>query len=236
VKILLGMTGSVASTLMPKLAKSLLDAGHDVQIVATEAALYFYDPDQLPKDCGGKELDPFKISVAKEWKDVKVWKDADEWSRRSHCRVVKDLERYATQSYEKGSLVLHIELRKWADVFVIAPLSAHTLAKISHGECDNLLTSVFRAWDFNKPVVLAPAMNTLMWKNPITNRQLSELRAMCGATSVGMEDVCIINPQHKVLACGDEGIGAMAPIEEIVRVVNALKKNTTDSVVPPASE
>lgn len=47
--------------------------------------------------------------------------------------------------------VLHIELRKWADVLVIAPLSANTLAKIAGGLCDNLVTSVVRAWDFSKP-------------------------------------------------------------------------------------
>ena len=97
---------------------------------------------------------------------------------------------------------MHIELRRWADVFVIAPLSANTLAKIAsvchhlppgplhlavqkeptlpgvwmQGMCDNLLTCVVRAWDYGKPLLVAPAMNTFMWENPFTNRHLQELQ------------------------------------------------------------
>ena len=69
----------------------------------------------------------------------------------------------------------HIEQRAWADLFLIAPLSANTLAKLSTGQCDNLLTCVARAWDFTKPIVAAPAMNTHMWTHPITRPQLDTL-------------------------------------------------------------
>ena len=51
---------------------------------------------------------------------------------------------------ERGDPVLHIELRKWADICVVAPLSANTLAKLAMGMADNLLTSTLRAWDFSK--------------------------------------------------------------------------------------
>lgn len=50
--------------------------------------------------------------------------------------------------------MLHIELRRWADVLLLAPLSANTLAKVSNGLCDNLLTCVVRAWDFAKPLLV----------------------------------------------------------------------------------
>lgn len=50
---------------------------------------------------------------------------------------------------------MHIELRNWADVLLIAPLSANTLAKIAGGLCDNLLTCVVRAWDFKKPLLVS---------------------------------------------------------------------------------
>lgn len=53
-----------------------------------------------------------------------------------------------------GDPVLHIELRRWADVLLLAPLSANTLAKVSNGLCDNLLTCVVRAWDFAKPLLV----------------------------------------------------------------------------------
>ena len=55
----------------------------------------------------------------------------------------------------KGDPVLHIDLRKWADLLVIAPLSANTLAKTAQGLCDNCLTSVVRAWDFRKPLLVS---------------------------------------------------------------------------------
>ncbi len=54
-----------------------------------------------------------------------------------------------------GDPVLHIELRRWADVLLVAPLSANTLAKMANGLADNLLTCVVRAWDFSKPLLVS---------------------------------------------------------------------------------
>ncbi|XP_010261149.1 PREDICTED: probable phosphopantothenoylcysteine decarboxylase [Nelumbo nucifera] len=118
-------------------------------------------------------------------KDVVLYTDEDEWS-----------------SWKKiGDNVLHIELRRWADVMVIAPLSANTLAKIAGGLCDNLLTCIVRAWDFGKPLFVAPAMNTLMWNNPFTQQHLDSVSGL---------GVSLIPPIAKRLACGDYGNGAMA--------------------------
>lgn len=114
---------------------------------------------------------------------------------------------------KKGDPILHIELRKWADIMVIAPLSANTLAKIANGFCDNLLTSVIRAWDWkNKKIFFAPAMNTYMWDNIITSTHV------CTLTSWG---AILIPPVSKTLACGDVGIGAMARVEDIVTVIRS---------------
>ena len=55
----------------------------------------------------------------------------------------------------KGDPIMHIELRKWADVLIIAPMSANSLAKASQGLCDNLLTCILRAWDFSKPCLVS---------------------------------------------------------------------------------
>lgn len=72
-----------------------------------------------------------------------------------------------------GDEVLHIELRRWADAFVIAPLSANTLAKLANGLCDNALTCTARAWDPSEaPLIAAPAMNTVMWEHPLTSQQI----------------------------------------------------------------
>ncbi|XP_038712058.1 probable phosphopantothenoylcysteine decarboxylase isoform X1 [Tripterygium wilfordii] len=118
-------------------------------------------------------------------KDVILYTDEDEWSSWSKI----------------GDSVLHIELRQWADVMVIAPLSANTLAKIAGGLCDNLLTCIVRAWDYSKPFFIAPAMNTFMWTNPFTERHLMSIDEL---------GITLIPPITKRLACGDYGNGAMA--------------------------
>ena len=109
----------------------------------------------------------------------------------------------------KGDPVVHIELRKWCDVMLICPLSANSLAKIANGLCDNLVTSVVRAWDTSKRMVVCPAMNSYMWDNPITKKQLDILRDLYGCE--------IIEPKGNYpLACGDVGPGALASIKDIV--------------------
>ena len=134
---------------------------------------------------------------------IQVLKDKDEW-----------------QTWNRISdPILHIELRNWADLFVIAPLSANTMAKLANGICDNLLTCIARAWSFNdeKPLVVAPAMNTAMWLHPITDQQIQQLEKF---------GVCIIHPISKKLACGDVGLGAMAEGNAIVRfIVDCMSEN-----------
>ncbi|KAI9321309.1 flavoprotein [Dichotomocladium elegans] len=112
---------------------------------------------------------------------------------------------------KKSDPVLHIELRNWADILVVAPLDANTLAKIANGLCDNLLTCVIRAWDPIKPIVVCPAMNTYMWNHPFTTKHLGILESMLGMK--------IIMPISKKLACGDTGIGAMEEPQMIVASV-----------------
>ncbi|MCK5853482.1 hypothetical protein KAH27_10685, partial [bacterium] len=109
--------------------------------------------------------------------------------------------------------VLHIELAKWCDVMLIAPLTANTLAKISNGLCDNLLTSTVRALG-DTPLVLTPAMNTHMWDNSITAEQLE--------LSKKYYNVTVISPIEKQLADGDSGMGALAEDETIINTVLSL--------------
>jgi phosphopantothenoylcysteine decarboxylase len=136
--------------------------------------------------------------VWKQMQSMEVLTDEDEWNPK--FTVGKDP-------------VLHIELRKWADLLLIAPLSANTLAKIANGMCDNLLTSIVRCWYPLKPILLCPAMNTYMWENPFTDKHLQLI-----STFPYMK---VITPMSKTLACGDTGIGAMALVEDIVSAVQA---------------
>nr|GME04334.1 probable phosphopantothenoylcysteine decarboxylase [Ipomoea batatas] len=137
-------------------------------------------------------------------KDVVLYTDEDEWSTWKRI----------------GDSVLHIELRRWADIMVIAPLSANTLGKIAGGLCDNLLTCIVRAWDYNKPLFVAPAMNTFMWTNPFTERHLMAIDEL---------GISLIPPVSKRLACGDYGNGAMAEPSLIFTTVRLLFESRAQS-------
>ena len=124
---------------------------------------------------------------------------------------------------KKGDVVLHVDLAEWADVLVIAPLSANTLGKIANGICDNLLTCIYRCYSVDKPVVLAPAMNTNMWQHPSTDKCLKLIDANHNYRIY--EPKCVIvGPAEKQLACGTFGIGAMADVEEIAKAVEKFRK------------
>lgn len=114
-----------------------------------------------------------------------------------------------------GDPVLHIELRKWAHLLLIAPLSANTLAKLATGLCDNLITCVARAWRVPHAgmFLVAPAMNSEMWLHPVTGAHLQTLKQW---------GVRVIPPVEKVLACGDVGIGGMERPENIAAIVTNL--------------
>ncbi|HEC69217.1 MAG TPA: phosphopantothenoylcysteine decarboxylase [Candidatus Omnitrophica bacterium] len=104
----------------------------------------------------------------------------------------------------------HISLAKWAEVSLIIPASANTLAKLAWGLADNLLTSTFLALPSSLPKILAPAMNTNMWKNPLTQRNVKILKE-CGFK--------IIPPKKGVLASGEVGEGALANLEDILKTL-----------------
>jgi phosphopantothenoylcysteine decarboxylase len=211
--VLLGATGSVAAVRVPVLYDALTADGHAVKVVATDAATYFFDPATVGSD--GTRRNP----------DVVIL-DADEWPGRA-----------AAARYSRGDEVLHIELRKWADLLLVAPLDANTLAKLAVGLCDNCLTCVWRAWDTARPVVLAPAMNTLMWQHPFTRRHLKSLAADAGAAHIPghldeaqliaqindrSKTLRVVPPVSKQLACGDVGVGGLADVSEIVAAVREM--------------
>ena len=97
----------------------------------------------------------------------------------------------------------HISLAQ-ADVAVVAPCTANTMAKMAHGIADNLLTSVLLA--VRAPVVVAPAMNDGMWANPATQANVATLRA---------RGVRIVSLENGELACGTSGAGRLADVEDI---------------------
>jgi len=205
--ILLGVTGSVAAIYTRELFEELRGAGHALKVVATTPATYFFDPALIaPLEAGVRNRDLMVL-------------DQDEW---------------ASDRYQRGDAVLHIELRRWAELLLIAPLDANTLSKLAQGMCDNCLTCVYRAWDRTKPVVLAPAMNTLMWDHPATVRHLSQIAEDLGGRTVPTlidpaariawinaecPTLTIVPPVTKQLACDDVGLGALADRPTILDAV-----------------
>lgn len=106
------------------------------------------------------------------------------------------------------SRITHIDDSQQADIMVVAPATANTLAKMANGIADNLLSSIYLA--FAKTVVVAPSMNTNMWEHPATQRNALLLRE---------RGVFVVEPGTGELACGDYGSGRMADPDSIVAEV-----------------
>ena len=104
----------------------------------------------------------------------------------------------------------HIDLARWADIFVVAPATANVLAKLALGMADDLLTTVALAT--TAPMLIAPAMNTVMWDHPATQQHMQTLVER-GAG--------IIDPAAGTLACGEVGVGKLAPVPGIVEAIEA---------------
>ena len=98
----------------------------------------------------------------------------------------------------------HIEIGKWADVFVLAPATANTINKLNHGIADNLLLQTALA--YKKMIILAPSANTNMISHNSTKASLKMLKLI---------NYKVVEPVEKLLACGDEGVGALAEVKDI---------------------
>jgi phosphopantothenoylcysteine decarboxylase/phosphopantothenate--cysteine ligase len=116
-----------------------------------------------------------------------------------------------TSVWERPGTMLHIELARDADVFVIAPATANTIAKLAHGLADDLLSAT--ALEYEGPLVLAPAMHAGMWEAPATK---------ANAATLADRGVRFVGPVAGALARGDEGMGRMSEPEDIVRAVDAI--------------
>ncbi|KAF2635979.1 phosphopantothenoylcysteine decarboxylase [Massarina eburnea CBS 473.64] len=218
IHLLLCATGSVATIKIPNMIQALAKHTNiSIRLIFTESARGFLR---------GQSAEQPSLQDIEGYANVDgIYFDQDEWR----------------EPWVRGNKILHIELRRWADIMVIAPLSANTLAKITQGWADNLLLSVVRAWDTTgeldpvdlpgldrpreeggegvrriKRILAAPSMNTAMWKQPITDRQVKVLEEW-GVGNGGWFEV--LRPMEKELACGDVGGGAMKDWREIVEVI-----------------
>jgi phosphopantothenoylcysteine decarboxylase / phosphopantothenate---cysteine ligase len=105
----------------------------------------------------------------------------------------------------------HIRLSREASLIVIAPATADLLAKMAHGLCDDLASTVLLAAD--KPVLAASAMNWRMWEHPATRRNIGQLKA---------DGIHFVGPNEGGMACGEWGMGRMAEVDEILAAVEDI--------------
>jgi phosphopantothenoylcysteine synthetase/decarboxylase len=113
------------------------------------------------------------------------------------------------QSWKPG----HIDLADRGDLFLVAPATANILAEFANGLAPDPLTSVYLALPRTTPVLIAPAMNGKMWLHPATQRNVATLQG----------DGCrFVDPAEGQLACGYEGIGRLAPVEDILAAVAGI--------------
>ncbi len=172
-KIVLGITGSIAAYKAADLASQLVKTGHEVHAVMTKSACEFITPLTL------QTLTRHPVLVSLE--DEK-------------------------NSWKPG----HIELADTADLFLVAPASANTLALLANGLAPDPLTSIYLALPRETRVLIAPAMNGKMWLHPATQRNIATLRS----------DGChFIEPATGDLACGYQGIGRLADVADILAAI-----------------
>jgi phosphopantothenoylcysteine decarboxylase len=145
-RVLICASGSVATLKVPEIVVELSKYEFiDFRIVCSHASLHFIRNAEI--------YNPLVWSQFQSCGGMSlVFTDEEEW----------------TIWQKIGDPVLHIELSQWADLVIVAPASADILAKINSGISDTLLLSILRAWNFQKPCMLCPAMNTIMWEHPVT--------------------------------------------------------------------
>ncbi|MBC8514709.1 bifunctional phosphopantothenoylcysteine decarboxylase/phosphopantothenate--cysteine ligase CoaBC [bacterium] len=166
-RILLGITGSIATGKIPELVRSLRTKGVCVETILTKGAQAFVGTSLLE----GLTGNPVHTNL---------WKEG----------------------------MPHIRLERESDLLLVAPATAHFLAKLAWGLADDLLSTLSLA--STHPLVVAPAMNAQMWKSAAVQANIKTL------TERG---VVIVPPAEGKLACGEEGVGRLAEIDEILSYV-----------------
>ncbi len=183
-KILIIITGGIASYKSLHLIRLLKDTGHNVQPVMTKNACEFITPLSV-STLAGKPVRTELFDLNEE------------------------------------SNIDHISLSRDADLIVVVPTTANFIAKINCGLADDLASTLILG--SNRPVLIAPAMNPVMWQNPATQNNIANLKK-------NHQNIHFINPSNGKMACGEVGAGRLADPELIfTHIQKMLGENTTTS-------
>jgi phosphopantothenoylcysteine decarboxylase/phosphopantothenate--cysteine ligase len=198
--VTVGVCGGVAAYKAAELVRELQQRGADVHVVMTRAAEEFVRPLTFSSLTGHRTI-------------TSMWSG---WGEESGLPTGLD---------EQGQIE-HISEAQGADVLVIAPATAHVLAKMAHGLADDFLSTMCLAT--TAPVIVAPAMNVNMWNHAATQANVKLLRE---------RGVIFVEPDSGYLACGMTGAGRLASVEAIAQaVMDALESKAHESKQDLAGE
>lgn len=176
-KIVVGVTGGIASYKSLEIISRLKKAGATIKVIMTESATKFVTPLTFREISGNPTV-------------TSMWGEPANWN------------------------VEHIALANWADLFLIAPATANIIGKIANGIADDMLSTTIMAT--KAPIILAPAMNSNMYVNPITKQNIHKLNAL---------GYHFIEPTYGMLACGVQGQGRLPEPEVITEKVFSFFSN-----------
>ncbi|RPB18915.1 flavo protein [Terfezia boudieri ATCC MYA-4762] len=189
--LLLACTGSTATLKLPEMLATLTSysACLSIHLILSPSSLRFL-PNTLTEPSPATAI-PTRYPIVS-----RAWTNDDEW----------------VEWTKPGDPVLHIELRKWADMLLIAPLSADSLSKMVGGRVNGLLGGVVRTWDVEKSMVVAPAMDAFMWKHPMTGVHVNALKG-------SFDWVKVLEPVEQSFLPVDGGMDVMAGWRDVVEYV-----------------
>ncbi len=186
-RLLVGVSGGIAAYKALEAVRLAVKAGHAVRVIQTPASMRFVGPTSFEAITGAPVL-------------------SDEFAPDPLRGV------YPNEPLPTRMPISHLALAERADLYLIAPASANTIAKLAHGQADNLLTSAALAADC--PLAVAPAMNNRMYEHPATQANLA---------SLSERGVTVIPPGEGQLASRDEhGVGRLAEPAELLAACEAL--------------
>jgi phosphopantothenoylcysteine decarboxylase / phosphopantothenate---cysteine ligase len=190
-KVTVGISGGIAAYKAAELVRELQQHGVEVRVVMTRAAQEFIQPLTFSSLTGHKVI-------------TTMWGEDGQ----------------TATGLDDQDQIEHISEAQWADAIVIAPATAHVLAKMAHGIADDFLSTMLLAT--TAPAIVAPAMNVNMWNHPATRANIAILRD---------RGVTIVEPDSGYLACGMTGSGRLANVETIAQaVLTALAQPATQDL------
>tara|TARA_B110001454_G_scaffold106457_1_gene100252 strand:- start:96546 stop:97799 length:1254 start_codon:yes stop_codon:yes gene_type:complete len=131
-----------------------------------------------------------------------------------------------TDLFDSDNIMSHIHLIRDASAVVVAPATANFINKIAHGFADDLASTLFLAHDFQKPFIVAPAMNTKMYEHPQTQSSIKHLKEI---------GVTILEAGSGILACGEVGYGKLLEPEIMIVEIEKILKQTPTPIAKPVT-